>query len=67
MPHTPIDVSAWFHKIYLVDMDVSPCAYGISLSVVEYQTGVPRGDMNAISELLAEISVNHCAILGGAR
>jgi len=34
-------------------------AYGLSLAVVEYQTAVLRGDMDAASELLAEIPAKH--------
>jgi coatomer subunit beta' len=47
------------NKIYLVDKDVNVYAYGLSLAVVEYQTAVLRGDMDAARELLAEIPAEH--------
>jgi coatomer subunit beta' len=47
------------NKIYLVDKDVNVYAYGLSLAVVEYQTAVLRGDMEAANELLAEIPAEH--------
>jgi len=45
------------NKIYLVDKDVNVYAYALSLAVVEYQTAVLRGDMEAASELLADFPV----------
>jgi len=47
------------NKIYLVDKDVNVYAYGLLLAVVEYQTAVLHGDMDAASELLAEIPAKH--------
>ena len=47
------------NKIYLVDKDVNVYAYGLSLVVVEYQTAVLRGDMEAANELLAGIPAEH--------
>ena len=35
------------NKFYLVDKDVNVYAYGLSLAIVEYQTVVLRGNMNA--------------------
>lgn len=42
-------------RIYLADKDVGVMSYALSLAVVEYQTLVLRGDMDAASELLREI------------
>jgi coatomer subunit beta' len=47
------------NKIYLVDKDVNVYAYGLSLAVVEYQTAILRGDIEAASELLGEIPAEH--------
>ena len=47
------------NKIYLVDKDVNVYAYGLSLAVVEYQTAVLRGDMEAANELLVDIPAEH--------
>jgi coatomer subunit beta' len=42
-------------RIYLADKDVAVVSYGLSLSVVEYQTVVLRGDMDAAAELLESV------------
>lgn len=42
-------------RIYLADKDVQVVSYSLSLSVVEYQTVVLRGDMDAAAELLESI------------
>jgi coatomer subunit beta' len=42
-------------RIYLADKDVSIISFALSLSVVEYQTLVLRGDMETASELLETI------------
>lgn len=42
-------------RIYLADKDVNVISYGLSLSVVEYQTVVLRGDMEAAAELLESV------------
>ena len=42
-------------RIYLADKDVNIMSYTLSLSVVEYQTLVLRGDMDAANEILADI------------
>ena len=42
-------------RIYLADKDVSVTSFALSLSVVEYQTLVLRGDMETASELLPSI------------
>ena len=62
MPHRPMYLLGYIpahNKIYLVDKDVNVYAYGLSLAVVEYQTAVLRGDMDAAGELLAEIPAKH--------
>ena len=58
MRHSPMYLLGYNpaqNKIYLVDKDVNVYAYGLSLVVVEYQTAVLRGGMDAASSLLAEI------------
>ncbi|PGG97145.1 hypothetical protein AJ79_09326 [Helicocarpus griseus UAMH5409] len=42
-------------RIYLADKDVNVISFSLSLSVVEYQTLVLRGDMDAAADLLADI------------
>jgi len=42
-------------RVYLADKDVNVVSYALSLSVVEYQTVVLRGDMDAAEEILATI------------
>jgi len=42
-------------RVYLADKEVNVISYALSLSVVEYQTVVLRGDMEAAEELLAQI------------
>ncbi|EON68254.1 hypothetical protein W97_07512 [Coniosporium apollinis CBS 100218] len=42
-------------RVYLADRDVAIISYALSLSVVEYQTLVLRGEMEAANETLAEI------------
>lgn len=42
-------------RIYLADKDLGVVSFSLSLSVVEYQTLVLRGDMSSASELLADI------------
>jgi coatomer subunit beta' len=42
-------------RVYLADKDVNVVSYALSLSVVEYQTVVLRGDMDAAEEMLATI------------
>ena len=45
-------------RVYVADKDVSVTSYGLSLSVVEYQTVVLRGDMDAAAEILEGIPVD---------
>lgn len=42
-------------RVYLADKDVSVFSYALSLSLVEYQTAVLRGDMQAAEEILPNI------------
>ena len=42
-------------RVYLADKDMNVISYALSLSVVEYQTHVLRGDMDAADGLLATI------------
>jgi coatomer subunit beta' len=42
-------------RIYLADKDVGVVSFALSLSVVEYQTLVLRGDMDSAAELLSDI------------
>ena len=43
-------------KAYIADKDVNVSSYALSLSVVEYQTLVLRGDMDTAAELLTDIA-----------
>ncbi len=45
-------------RVYIADKDVNVVSYALSLSVVEYQTLVLRGDMDSANELLKEIPEN---------
>ncbi|CAI7646427.1 unnamed protein product [Penicillium discolor] len=42
-------------RIYLADKDVNAVSFGLSLSMLEYQTVVLRGDMEMASELLKDV------------
>ncbi|PGH30289.1 hypothetical protein GX50_06948 [[Emmonsia] crescens] len=42
-------------RIYLADKDVNVISFSLSLSVVEYQTLVLRGDMDSAADLLQDI------------
>ncbi|KAJ5787546.1 hypothetical protein N7457_002536 [Penicillium paradoxum] len=42
-------------RIYLADKDVNAISFSLSLSMVEYQTVVLRGDMEMASELLKDV------------
>lgn len=42
-------------RIYLADKDVNTVSFGLSLSMVEYQTVVLRGDMDMAAELLRDV------------
>ncbi|KAJ2912197.1 hypothetical protein MD484_g8213, partial [Candolleomyces efflorescens] len=43
------------NRVYLADKDMQIYAYTLSLSVVEYQTAVLRGDMDAAREILESV------------
>lgn len=45
-------------RVYLADKDINIVSYALSLSVVEYQTIVLRGDMDTAEALLSQISVD---------
>ena len=47
------------NRVYLVDKDVNVLSYSLSLNVVEYQTAVLRGDMDAAAEILPSIPKEH--------
>ncbi|KAL4897829.1 coatomer WD associated region-domain-containing protein [Aspergillus ambiguus] len=42
-------------RVYLADKDVNVVSFGLSLSMVEYQTVVLRGDMDMAAELLKDV------------
>jgi coatomer subunit beta' len=42
-------------KMYVADKDVNVVSFGLSLSMVEYQTVVLRGDMEMAAELLRDV------------
>lgn len=43
------------NRVYLADKDVNVYAYSLSLTLVEYQTAVLRGDMDAAAEILPSV------------
>jgi len=45
-------------RLYLADKDVNIVSFALSLSVVEYQTVVLRGDMEAAAELLESVPLD---------
>ena len=42
-------------RVYVADRDVNVVSYGLSLSLVEYQTLVLRGDMDTAAEVLKDV------------
>ena len=57
--HRPLyilDYAPAHNRVYLADKGMSIYAYSLSLNVVEYQTAVLRGDMDAAGEILPSIS-----------
>ncbi|KAF9584955.1 hypothetical protein BGW38_004501 [Lunasporangiospora selenospora] len=44
------------NRLYLVDKDMNLVSYAISLTVIEYQTAILRGDMDTAASLLPRIS-----------
>lgn len=43
------------NRVYVADRDVGVYSYSLSLSVIQYQTAVLRGDVEAAQELLPQI------------
>ena len=43
------------NRVYLADKDVNVYSYALSLNLVEYQTAVLRGDMDAAAEILPSL------------
>ncbi|KAI8354809.1 coatomer WD associated region-domain-containing protein [Mortierella sp. GBAus27b] len=43
------------NRIYLVDKDVNVVSFGISLTVIEYQTAILRGDLETAETLLPRV------------
>jgi coatomer subunit beta' len=41
--------------VYLVDKDVKVYGYSLSLNLIEYQTAVLRGDMEAAADILPAV------------
>lgn len=46
------------NRIYMADRDVNIYSYGLSLTVIQYQTAVLRGDLESASTLLPSIPDN---------
>ena len=56
--HRPLYILGYapaHNRVYLADKGMSIYAYSLSLNVVEYQTAVLRGDMDAAGEILPSI------------
>ena len=45
-------------RVYLADKDMNVISYALSLSVMEYQTHVLRGNMDAADDLLATMAAD---------
>lgn len=43
------------NRVYVSDKDMSVYGYTLALSVIEYQTAVLRGDMDAAAEILETV------------
>jgi len=43
------------NRIYVADKDMNILSYALALSVVEYQTAIMRGDMEAAEGMLPDI------------
>ncbi|RKP07896.1 coatomer WD associated region-domain-containing protein [Thamnocephalis sphaerospora] len=43
------------NRVYIADKDVNVCSYVISLSVIEYQTAILRGDLETAESLLPSV------------
>jgi len=53
--HTVLGYLAKEDRVYLVDKSLNIVAYKVTLSVLQYQTAVMRGDFDAANELLPNI------------
>jgi len=45
-------------RLYLVDKDLNVVSYKLSLTVLEYQTAILRGDLEAAGQILPKISAD---------
>lgn len=43
------------NRVYVVDKQVNVFGYSLSLSLVEYQTAILRGDVDAANEILPSV------------
>jgi len=43
------------NRVYVADKDMGVYGYALALSVIEYQTAVLRGDMDAAAEILPSV------------
>lgn len=43
------------NRVYVADKDMNVYGYALALSVIEYQTAVLRGDMDAAGEILPTV------------
>jgi len=62
LPNSPLFLLGYIpahNRIYLSDKELNVFGYSLSLTVVEYQTAVLRGDMDAAAELLPSIPKEH--------
>lgn len=56
--HSPMYLLGYIpthNRVYLVDKDVKVYGYSLSLNLIEYQTAVLRGDMEAAAEILPTV------------
>lgn len=47
------------NRIYLVDKALNVYGYSLSLSMVEYQTAILQGDLDAAAEILPSVPAEH--------
>jgi len=45
-------------RVYLVDKDLNVVSFKLSLTVLEYQTAILRGDLQAASQILGKVPVD---------
>lgn len=43
------------NKIYLADKDVNVFSYSLSVSLIDYQTAILRGDMDSAKQILPSV------------